>query len=170
MPVLLISNFLKSIFPAKTFEPIFMPSSSTFVHHFSASWKLLSGQAPLFFHGSLKQMSFNHLCTTVLFVPTLLESTFTQKTLEPVCMPSSFKPSSPCRATFDWNCFTLNDHRTKRTSSSIPPVAKPVEQLCITILITQKVLKLWFNRRSVAKGGMTYLKLCAGWVRLGCVY
>ena len=170
MPVLLISNFLKSIFPAKTFEPTFMPSSSTFVHHFSASWKLLSGQAPLFSHGSLKQMSFNHLCITVLFVPTLLKSTFTQKTLEPVCTPSSFKPSSPCRATSDWNCFTLNDHRTKRTSSSIPPVAKPVEQLRITILITQKVLKLWFNKRSVAKGGVTYLKLCAGRVRLGCVY
>ena len=167
MPVLLISNFLKSIFPAKTFEPTFMPSSSTFVHHFSASWKLLSGQ--LFFHGSLKQMSFNHLCTTILFVPTLLESTFTQKTLEPVCMPSSFKPSSP-RARSDWNCLALNDHGTKRTSNSIPPVAKPVEQLCITILITQKVLKLWFNRRSVAKGWMTCLKLCAGWVRLGCVY
>ena len=46
MPVLLISNFLKSIFPAKTFEPIVMPSSSTFVHHSSVSWNFWADKLP----------------------------------------------------------------------------------------------------------------------------
>ena len=84
-------------------------------------------------------MSFSHLCITVLFVPTLLKSTFTQKTVEPVCqVPLKLQARVALRLIETVLHFTVNDHRTKRTSSSIPRVAKPVEQLCITILIMQK--------------------------------
>ena len=51
-------------------------------------------------HGSLKQMSFNYFCIIILFVLILLKYTFMQNVVELLaCQTSSFKPSSPCRAT-----------------------------------------------------------------------
>ena len=85
-PTPLYHQLLASIFTARTFERIWIPSSfepSMHFDHLCLSFccilKLLNWKAPLFAPRFFVLHVFKHLCITVLFMPTLWKPIFTQK-------------------------------------------------------------------------------------------
>lgn len=114
--VLYITNFLKPIFTARTFEHVWIPSSFEPSMHFAhlclscfCILKLLNWKAPLFTPRFFVLHVFKHLCITVLFMPTFRKPILTQKDIESVSTPSLYlqvhiaPPFCKCSVITMWN-------------------------------------------------------------------